>query len=459
MGIFSCPQPTVFKQTLCHDVQYCPILPAAKRAPNGHQMALLTVKGIAGMAAGEWSADPAAKGAGRLQVRKLANGAAAYYYRYTAPNGSRVRMPLGTGISLAEARDHAASLSRRYQSGDRDLRTALEIESLAAARASAREREAKERAGTLGDLMQAYIDDLLAKGKQSARLVRNSVYLHIRDAWPAIWASPASDLTLDDLLPIIAKIFKSGRLREAGKVRSYIRAAYAAGIAARQSAEASDALRRIGITSNPARDLSTIANASTPGERALSLAELRAYWRRLESMTGPDGALMRFHLLTGGQRIAQLSRVTITEWDADSQTILILDGKGRRQRPRRHYVPLTPAAVQCMADMRGKGLGPYIFTADHGVSGAQYFVFSRRLAAVVAEMMEAGELPGGKFTPGDIRRTVETRLAAAGQSSDARAHLQSHGLGGVQARHYDRHEYGDEKRKALDLLLQIMTQP
>ena len=32
-----------------------------------------------------------------------------------------------------------------------------------------------------------------------------------------------------------------------------------------------------------------------------------------------------------------------------------------------------------------------------------------------------------------------------------RAHLQSHGLGGVQTRHYDRHSTMDEKRKALEL--------
>jgi len=30
-------------------------------------------------------------------------------------------------------------------------------------------------------------------------------------------------------------------------------------------------------------------------------------------------------------------------------------------------------------------------------------------------------------------------LAAMGVSSDVRAQLQSHGLGGVQSRHYDRH--------------------
>jgi len=49
----------------------------------------------------------------------------------------------------------------------------------------------------------------------------------------------------------------------------------------------------------------------------------------------------------------------------------------------------------------------------------------------------------------DIRRTCETMLASLGVSSDVRAQLQSHGLGGVQTRHYDRHDYMAEKRQTL----------
>jgi hypothetical protein len=41
-------------------------------------------------------------------------------------------------------------------------------------------------------------------------------------------------------------------------------------------------------------------------------------------------------------------------------------------------------------------------------------------------------------------------LAGLGVSSDVRAQLQSHGLGGVQTRHYDRHDYMAEKRQALE---------
>ena len=49
----------------------------------------------------------------------------------------------------------------------------------------------------------------------------------------------------------------------------------------------------------------------------------------------------------------------------------------------------------------------------------------------------------------DIRRTCETMLAGLGISRDVRAQLLSHGISGVQAAHYDRHAYTDEKRAAL----------
>jgi hypothetical protein len=41
-------------------------------------------------------------------------------------------------------------------------------------------------------------------------------------------------------------------------------------------------------------------------------------------------------------------------------------------------------------------------------------------------------------------------MASMGISRDLRAQIQSHGLGGVQQRHYDRHDYREEKRKALE---------
>ncbi len=53
------------------------------------------------------------------------------------------------------------------------------------------------------------------------------------------------------------------------------------------------------------------------------------------------------------------------------------------------------------------------------------------------------------FNLRDIRRTCETMLAGMSISRDTRAQLLSHGISGVQAAHYDRHNYFKEKQAAL----------
>jgi len=70
---------------------------------------------------------------------------------------------------------------------------------------------------------------------------------------------------------------------------------------------------------------------------------------------------------------------------------------------------------------------------------------------ISSEMVKAGEARE-PFQLRDIRRTVETMLAGLRTTKDVRGQLQSHGLNGVQQRHYDMHEYLEEKRAALQIL-------
>merc|ERR1711879_761422 len=59
------------------------------------------------------------------------------------------------------------------------------------------------------------------------------------------------------------------------------------------------------------------------------------------------------------------------------------------------------------------------------------------------------EMNREQFNLRDIRRTVETMLASLRISKDDRAQVLSHGISGVQDKHYDRHHYIKEKREAL----------
>jgi integrase len=429
----------------------------------------LTTRGLASIKPGEWLSDGGRKGAGRLAAFGMKAGGVAFYFRYTLPGGRRDTYPLGhfdakgrDGLTLQQASNRAAELSKRYQAGERDLRAVLDAEEREEQRQRKAELEvseadaAKQRA-TLGALLTGYVKQLERDGKASAKAVGRAIRLHVEKSWPKLWATPADDVTADDVLAVVAKVADHDKLREAAKLRAYLRAAYAAGVRARRDARALPVLRDLRITTNPARDLAPIDGGAHRRERALSVAELRAYWKRIESIPGPTGALLQFHLLTGGQRIEQLSRLTVADFDADRNAIRLRDGKGRRKVPRLHAVPLVPAAIEALHAMAPHRAGDFLFTVTAGESGVAYSTLLLRLRAVVAAMIKAGELEGGPFTAGDLRRTVETRLAALGVSLEVRAQLQSHGLGGVQARHYDRHDYMAEKRAALEQLCNLAT--
>ena len=427
----------------------------------------ITVRALETLAPGKWLSEAGNRNEGALRAKGGPNGAR-FYFRYRNSSGTYDDLPLGKfdargrdGLSLVEARGRAGELVRRYRAGDSDLRLAIEAERregehALAAKVRASAAADARRAASLGVLLGAYVKQLDRDGKSSAGAVLRALERHVRDPWPKLWATPADDVGMEDLLAVIARVSDAGKLTEARKLRAYLLAAYKAAVRARQDARGHPALRELRISSNPARDLAAIDGGTAARERALSLAEIRAYWRRIKALPDPAGALLRFHLLTGAQRIEQLARLQVGDIDADAGTMRLRDGKGRRKSPRLHDVPLLADALAALQAMAPERAGSFVFTVTAGSSGAAYSTVLHRLRDVVAAMQEAGELDKGAFTVGDLRRTVETRLAAEGISTEIRAQLQSHGLGGVQARHYDRHDYLSEKRAALQTLLRLL---
>lgn len=436
----------------------------AKRTKERKPRVALTARAVATLKPGEWASDVASRGEGVLQARRLASGQVAFYLRTTTKTGTRVRVPLGSGIDFNAAKRRATELSLRYQSGEHDLRAALNTErrererqrkAAEVAEQVAKDAEAAKHTRTLGALLTAYADQLKRDGKPSAHEVHRELAHSVRDAWPKLWTTPLASVTTDDLFAVVALPVERGHKRQAQVLRAYLRAAFSAGIKARYNAAALSTLRALHVINNPAANLTTIEGANRARDRALTLAELRAYWHRIR--TEQDCAVLRFHLLTGCQRIRQLARATTADVDHDRQTLRLLDPKGRRSEPRKHLVPLVPEAMDAMHDMQSGQAGPFLFTVTGGASGANYASVMNRLHLVANAMHGAHELTGNLFTLGDLRRTVETRLAEAGISREVRGRLQSHGLSGVQVRHYDRYDYIVEMRTALEVLQRLLN--
>lgn len=402
--------------------------------------------------------DDHAKAPRGFALRIAKSGAAAFVLNYWT-QGTERRITIGpygangTGLSITAARERANKLRVIVDTGGDPLAEKQQVRKDKTAKIEA-DKAKSER--TLGALLYAYIAHLDMQGKAAGNEVRGMVENHIKIAHPKLWATPAIDLQPEDGVKILSPLVAAGKNRMAGKLRSYLRAAYAAAVRARLDASASPVLRALGLRHNALADLPTIKGGTGGArDRALSVAELRAYWRRIAAMNDATGALLRLHLLSGAQRVEQLARTTKADYDADAQVIVLRDPKGRRSEPRVHIVPLIPVAVEAIETLQGDR-GPHLFSIDKGKTAATYWTPDARLHRIADAMIEADEVTA-RFSLGDLRRTVETRLAALGVSLETRAQLQSHGLGGVQARHYDRHSYLDEKRAALESLYRLVT--
>jgi integrase len=241
-------------------------------------------------------------------------------------------------------------------------------------------------------------------------------------------------------------VVQLGKGRTANKLRSYVRAAYQVAKASRSKASIPVEFKAFNVRSNPASDTEPDESANKADKNPLSVGELRQYWKAIKDIEGFHGSLLRLHLLTGGQRLEQL--VQLRTDDAQDDSILLYDGKGRPGKPARpHQVPLTHDAAVALMECEPKGA--YALSTDGGVTHVS--------AATLSEWaMQAGaEIEG--FKTKRIRSGVETLLASARISMEHRGRLQSHGISGVQARHYDGHDYMQEKCEALNALFNLLT--
>ncbi len=410
------------------------------------------------------------RGAGRLVLRVAQSGERLFYFRYTDSSRQQRTVPIGAydsagraGLTLKQARAKAGDYSKRYQSGTRDLREQLDMERRAEAARQAAELAERERQaldaerGTLRKLLDAYADHLENKGRESARSARGMFRLHVFEAWPQYAQKKAALLRPSEVTTILRTVIERGKGRTAAKLRAFMRAAYALALKAEHDAAAPAALRVFGVEANPVAVTAALPEFNRARDRVLTAGELGAYLRAVEALDqGPARDALLLALYLGGQRPAQLLRVAPPDADLSAGTLALRDPKGRRtQGPRLHVLPLTaPAAAIVERLLESNAEAPWLFSL-HGKRHTRIETLGALARGISDKLASDPELKRAKASQGafdlrDIRRTCETMLAALGISRDVRAQIQSHGLGGIQQRHYDRHDYMNEKRAALE---------
>jgi len=434
-------------------------------------MALLTVRELRAMKDGDRLSESAGRGQGTLRFRKT-GGRVRVYFRFTKPDGSRDELPIGwydengrDGWTLVRVREEAAKLREQYQSGSGDVRADQDAER--AAREAARraeetarieaDRKRQEREQyTLDTLCATYVRLLEAKGKaKSARDTASSFRVHVTQAHPEIAGLPANEVTPHQIATMVRTVREAGKERAAGALRSYLRAAYGAAVRAPFDSGLPAELIPFNIETNPVDAVPTVPVRA--GERTLSREELRGYLEHLGE--GIIDQALKLSLLAGGQRISQVLRACIGDWDGSS--LRLLDPKGNRQTAREHRLPLASRGAELVERLiqraREKAeagdVNPSLFLSRDRAGRAavvNYTTCSKRVTEISTAM------GGEPFTVRDVRRTAETLLARMGISRDVRAQLLSHGLSGVQVQHYDRHGYMDVKARALEAWEQFL---
>ena len=427
-----------------------------------------------------WLTEGGRRGEGKLLLRVSPDGTKRFYYRMPAGCGTRAPHPLApydpagrAGYTLAKARARFSELEalRREQGNP------LEYErGQADAEAAERRRAELERAkqGTLGELLDAYSEKLEREGKRSVRDVTYAFRKHVRDAVPDLLDRKAAEITPADIHRILSRIVAAGHTRQVNKTRSMLLSAFNYAAMAAYDPRRQDGAAAFGIAFNPVTLTKRVEQFERAGDRVLSSSELAAYWRHLDQVpSAVVRGFLRVAMLLGGQRVAQLARLREPDIDPEAGIIRLQDSKGRSGIPRDHLLPLTKRVkeiLEAVAVTKGgketpdavpvsKGVKKSVKTVSQ-VEGPTDWIFSSNgrsslrpeTVSVAVVTYSAWLVKNAKvkpFSARDLRRTCETRLAELGISKDIRAQLLSHGISGVQAKHYDRYSYLKEKREAL----------
>lgn len=392
-----------------------------------------------------------------LRVRATVAGAKSYVFEAKLRRKT-IRRTIGDvrAWSIESARAEANRLRVTLDGGvdPREL-----DRQMVAAKASAKAAKQAASEYTLQKLLDHYCAHLRSLNRQAHKDASSIFKLHITDAWPAIAALPANQVTGELVADMMRKVLEAGKGRTANKLRSYVRAAYQTARAARSKASIPIHFKSYNVTHNPAADTEPDESQNKADKNPLTGDEMRQYWRAIKTLPEFKGAVLRLHLLTGGQRIEQL--VNLHTSNISSDTITLFDGKGRPGKPPRpHTVPLILPAAAALAECQPRGTyalsttieGPRKNGKPRSAIKGDFHLSAITLSHWAAEA--AGEIPG--FATKRIRSGVETLLASTGVSTEVRGRLQSHGIAGVQARHYDGHDYMAEKRAALEVLYKCL---
>jgi integrase len=394
------------------------------------------------------------------------SGAKSWALRFRRPNRKPGKLTLGTvdlsdesddapviggALTLGQARQLAAQIDRKRAKGV-DV-----IEDQKAERRRKKAAATDRATNTFGNCLREFVAEYKTRKRQTRprRWRDDAALLGLRyalgadpaDAEPGViegsladtWRDkPIADIDGHDIHSVVA----TAKRQSAGRARKLYSAL---------SVLFGWLLDQRRVTANPC------AGVAHPGppqdrERLLSDTEIALFWRACDAIGTPYGALFKLLLLTG-VRLREASDMTRGELHADTWTI-----PGARTKNHRPLsLPLPQLALKVIDEVPviASDAG-YVFTVA-GKRGVNTFSQAKR--ELDKAMAKIAGRPVAAWRLHDLRRSFVSGLAALGVQLPVIERLVNHvsgSFGGV-AGVYQRHEFSDEKREALQRWAQHLT--
>jgi len=360
-----------------------------------------------------------AKGEGVLLLKIRPNGTKEYYFQRFV-GGKKKLTKLGTWpeMKLTDARDKCRE-----------------------------EKELVISAGTLQQLMDNYIAKLRVENAASVNDVESSFERYVTRPFPQMVGRPVAMIGPVEIRTIIAKMIDKGITTYCNRVRSQLHAAFQLGL--EQEHNPRNYLQnkvQFGLMSNPVASIPVQADWEQPGNRALSVAELKSLWSLLpEQLSLVTSELIKFLIASGGQRPQQLLGTTRKQYFDDHLVIRNLKGgDGERILHAVPYNRLMRQSLKTLDEISETSLYRFMGRMEDRP------LHTQSLSRAVTKLYSRHKkLFDGPFTLRDIRRTCKTLMGVAGLEKELRDRIQGHAFNDVSSKHYDRYDYFNEKVRGL----------